>query len=311
LPGAGLKAINKRIRSVRSTQQITKAMKMVSAAKLQRAQARMLAGRPYSRKLTELLEQLAAAGSAEEAASPLFAVRPVQRRLYVVITSDKGLAGSYNANILRLTRQEAEQSRDQSIATEIYAIGKKGRDFFRKREFPLWEEHIDFGGQATPERARLVGERVVGAFLDGTFDEIRLVYAQFTSTVRQVAVDQRLLPIAQEEAATRPDGASGRAAPATQPVKPASKAHRGHDYIWEPGQKEILDLLLPLYLRNRIYMTLSEAFVSEHAARMTSMTAATDNAGDLIDALTLKRNRERQAAITSELSDIVGGANAL
>ena len=294
MPGAGLKAINKRIRSVQSTQQITKAMKMVSAAKLQRSQGRMLAARPYSRKLTDLLEQLAAAGAVGEASHPLFEVRKVARRLVVVVTSDKGLCGGYNMNILRLAQKTVEDSTAAGVETQVYAIGKKARDHFRKRGVALFAEHADFGGEVSADRAREVGERAVGAFLDRTFDEVRLVYSQFFSTVRQVPVALQLLPIAAEEAAR-------------------DEAEPGHvtDYIWEPGQAALYRLLLPLYLKNRVFMTLSEAFTSEHAARMTSMSAATENAGEMIEALTMRRNRERQAAITSELSDIVGGANAL
>ena len=294
MPGAGLKAINKRIRSVKSTQQITKAMKMVSAAKLQRSQGRMLAARPYSRKLTELLQQLAAASTEREGGHPLFEVREVVRRLVVVVTSDKGLCGGYNMNILRLAQKAMDDSVAENVETEVYAIGKKARDFFRKRGYTIFAAHTDFGGEVSAERAREVADRIVGAFLDGTFDQVRLVYSQFFSTVRQVPMDPTFLPI---------EPVDTREARGTAPG--------GMDYIWEPSQEALYRLLLPLYLKNRVFMTLSEAFTSEHAARMTSMSAATENAGEMIDALTLKRNRERQAAITSELSDIVGGANAL
>jgi F-type H+-transporting ATPase subunit gamma len=295
LPGAGLKIINKRIRSVKSTQQITKAMKMVAAAKLQRSQGRMLAARPYSRKLTDLLEQLAGVASREETRHPFFEVREVKRRLLVVVTSDKGLCGAYNMNIIRLAQKVADESRAEGVETDLYAVGKKARDYFRRRGYTLFHEHVDFGGEVSADRARDVGDRIVNSFLDQTFDEIRLVFAQFRSTVRQEPADFTLLPIA----------------PGEEEIKEEGGTQTATDYIWEPNQESIFRLLLPLYLRNRIFMTLSEAFVSEHAARMTSMTAATDNAGELIDALTLKRNRERQAAITSELSDIVGGAAAL
>lgn len=294
MPGAGLKLINKRIRSVKSTQQITKAMKMVAAAKLQRSQGRMLAARPYSQKLTELLGQLAGSSADDDTQHPLFEVREVKRRLIIVITSDKGLCGAYNMNIIRMAHHAIDDSVAAGIETEVYAVGKKCRDYFKRREYTIFAEHIDFGGEATAERANLVGDAAVNTFLDRTFDEIRLVYSQFISTVRHKPVDRQLLPIAAEDQAS-------------------SEETRGPelDYIWEPGREELYRLLIPLYLRNRVFMTLSEAFVSEHAARMTSMTAATENAGELIDALTMKRNRERQAAITAELSDIVGGANAL
>jgi F-type H+-transporting ATPase subunit gamma len=326
LPGAGLKAINKRIRSVKNTQQITKAMKMVAAAKLQRSQGRMLAARPYSRKLTELLEQLAEATSdaADGPDNPLFEVRKVARRLVIVITSDKGLCGAYNMNIIKLAQKAVDASVAAGVETEIFAIGKKVRDFFRKRGYTIFAEHADFAGDISADRARGIGERAVSAFLDGTFDEVRLIYSQFMSTVRQVPIDRQLLPIAPEEQKpAKGKGTAGRAGAAQAAggagtaggrvgAGAAAAEHGGaKDFIWEPNQAELYKVLLPLYLKNRVFMTLSEAFTSEHAARMTSMTAATDNAGELIDALTLKRNRERQAAITAELSDIVGGANAL
>lgn len=304
MAGAGVKLLNKRIRSVRSTQQITKAMKMVAAAKLARSQGRMLAARPYSRKLTELMQQLA--GKAE-IAHPLFETRPVHKRLYVIITSDKGLCGSYNTNLLKLAQKAVDASRAEGVETAIYAIGRKGAEYFRKRGYTVYHAHTDFAGDMSADRGRLVGDKVVGAFLDRSFDEVRVVYAQFASTMTQRPVDVTLLPIAPEAAAEGVKVPLKGAAAAAAAAGPRAE----HDYIWEPSQEELFAVLLPLYLRNRVFMTLSEAFTSEHAARMTSMNAATENAGEMIGALTLRRNRERQAAITSELLDIVGGANAI
>ncbi len=294
MAGAGVKVLNKRIRSVKSTQQITKAMKMVAAAKLQRSQGNMLAARPYSQKLAELMQELA--GKAE-IAHPLFEVRPVKNRLYVVITSDKGLCGSYNLNVLKLAQQTVDASVEEGVTTQVYAVGRKVSEFFGKRGYTVFASHTDFGGEANSERGNLVGNAAVGAFVDGTFDEVRVVYASFVSTMTQKPVEVPLLPIA-------PDAVSEGS---TKEEKKSSN----QEYIWEPSQKEMFATLLPLYLKNRVFMTLSEAFTSEHAARMTSMSAATENAGEMIDALTLQRNRERQATITSELLDIVGGANAL
>jgi len=292
--GAGVKLLNKRIRSVKSTQQITKAMKMVAASKLQRSQGRMLAARPYSRKLAELMQQLA--GKAD-IAHPLFEVRPVQNRLYLVIASDKGLCGSYNMNVLKLAQKSIDESVESGVQTQIYAVGKKVNDFFGKRGYTIYEKHIDFGGEMNSERGRLVGDNAVGTFLSAEFDEVRVVYSSFVSTMNHRPVNLPLLPIApdvQEDVAGEDSSSS-----------------RKMDFIWEPSQEAMFDALLPLYLRNRVFMTLSEAFTSEHAARMTSMSAATENAGEMIRSLTIQRNRERQAAITSELLDIVGGANAL
>ena len=295
MAGAGVKILNKRIRSVGNTQKITKAMKMVAAAKLQRSQGRMLAARPYSQKLAELMGQLAGQAEIEH---PLFDVRPVEKRLYVIITSDKGLCGSYNMNVIKLAQKSIDASVNEGVETAIYAIGRKGAEFFRRRDYTMFAVHEDFGGKANSERGNLVGGRMVDSFLDGDFDEVRVVFSRFVSTMTQRPVDQAVLPIA-------PEDAPGQ----DTPGEDGSSA--GLDYIWEPSQEELFAALLPLYLRNRIFMTLSEAFTSEHAARMTSMSAATENAGEMISALTLQRNRERQAAITAELLDIVGGAAAL
>ncbi len=298
MAGAGVKLLNKRIRSVRNTQQITKAMKMVAAAKLQRSQGRMLAARPYSRKLTELMQQLAGKADIDH---PLFETRHVQNRLFVIITSDKGLCGSYNTNILKLAHKAVDASIAAGTPTAVYAVGRKGAEYFRKRGYTMFHAHTDFAGDMSADRGKLVGDKCVTAFLDGSFDEVRVIYAQFVSTMTQRPIDAPLLPIAPEAAA-----------PGATAVKGAVVASKSEqDYIWEPSQAELFAVLLPLYLRNRVFMTLSEAFTSEHAARMTSMNAATENAGEMIGALTLQRNRERQAAITSELLDIVGGANAI
>ena len=292
MAGAGVKILNNRIRSVKNTQQITKAMKMVAASKLQRSQGKMLAARPYSLKLTELMQQLA--GKAD-ISDPLFEVRPVKRRLFLVITSDKGLCGSYNMNVLKLAHTAVDASIAEGVETEIYAVGRKVAVYFRKRDYTMFEAHEEFGGQVTSDEGRMVGNNAVDAFTKGTFDEVKVIYSSFVSTMTQRPVEKPLLPIAPEDAVG--DGEEIEAV--------------GQDYIWEPSQEAMFAVLLPLYLRNRVFMTLAEAFTSEHAARMTSMSAATQNAGEMIEALTLQRNRERQSAITSELLDIVGGANAL
>ena len=291
MPGAGVKILNKRIRSVSNTQQITKAMKMVAAAKLQKSQGKMLAARPYSDKLAELMGQLAGKADIDH---PLFETRDVQRRLFLVITSDKGLCGSYNVNVLKIAQKTVDASVAEGVETAVYCVGKKGADHFRKRGYTVWAAHEDFGGEMDSERGNLVGGKLVDAFLEGEFDEVKVVYAHFVSTMTQRPGERGLLPIAPEDTPDEDEAAGS-----------------DQDYIWEPSQEELFATLLPMYLRNRVFMTLSEAFTSEHAARMTSMSAATENAGELITALTMQRNRERQAAITAELLDIVGGANAL
>jgi F-type H+-transporting ATPase subunit gamma len=288
--GAGIKIINKRIRSVKSTQQITKAMKMVSAAKLRRSQDRLMAARPYSTRLQALLQRLAGAGSADH---PLFETRGVTTRLYVVCTSDKGLCGAYNMNVIRAAQKAADADVAAGVAVQIYAVGRRAREFFAKRDYDVVAFRDDFGGQASDDKARQVTDFVQHRFLSGEVDEVVLAYAEFVTTLTQRPKLAVALPIAPPEAEEGADEG------------PAL------DYIWEPDKGAIYAALLPQYLRNRMYLTLCEAFASEHGARMTSMSAATQNAGEMIEALTLQRNRERQAAITQEISEIVGGSAAL
>lgn len=290
MAGAGIKIINKRIRSVRSTQQITKAMKMVSAAKLRRAQDRLLAGRPYSSKLRQLLQHLAEAG---DEGHVLFERRDVKSRLFVVVTSDKGLCGAYNMNVIRAARAEIDASIGAGVKTGVYAVGRRARDFFRKRGYDVVASHDDFGGSASDDKARQVTKFVVQRFTDGDADEVRLAFAEFVSPMTQRPAVRTALPITPPEKTDEAEDAAAL------------------DYIWEPDREAIYVALLPQYLRNTVYIMLCEAYASEHGARMTSMSAATKNAGEMIDALTLQRNRERQAAITQEISEIVGGANAL
>ncbi len=288
MAGAGIKAINKRIVSVKSTQQITRAMKLVAAAKLRRSQERLMAARPYSSKLMDLLGRLADAGGSSH---PLFQQRDIKNRIVIVVTSDKGLCGAYNMNVIRKAQDLIDESVAEGIETSVYAVGRKARDFFAKRGYNVVVSHDDFGGAANDNQARTISDFVTAQFLSGEADDVKLVYAEFVSVMTQRPIIQQCLPIA-------------------PPEKEEEKAGN-LDYIWEPSKAQLYAVLMPLYLRNRFYIALCEAFASEHGARMSSMSAATQNAGELIDSLTLKRNRERQAAITQELSEIVGGASAL
>ena len=290
MAGAGIKVINKRIRSVKSTQQITKAMKMVSAAKLRRSQDRLMAARPYSTKLQALLQRLAGAGSADH---PLFETREVATRLYVVCTSDKGLCGAYNMNVMRAAHKAIDVDIAAGVVVQVVAVGRKAREYFRKRGYDVVAQHDDFGGQASDDKARKVTDFVQTRFVTGEVDEVVLAYAEFVSTLTQRPKLAIALPISPPE------------------VEEGADDGPALDYIWEPDKAAIYAALLPQYLRNRLYLALCEAFASEHGARMTSMSAATQNAGEMIEALTLQRNRERQAAITQEISEIVGGAAAL
>ncbi len=288
MAGAGIKAINKRIVSVKSTQQITRAMKLVAAAKLRRSQERLMAARPYSSKLMDLLGRLADAGGSSH---PLFQQRDIKNRIVIVVTSDKGLCGAYNMNVIRKAQNLIDESVAEGIETSVYAVGRKARDFFAKRGYNVVVSHDDFGGAANDNQARTISDFVTTQFLSGEADDVKLVYAEFVSTMTQRPTIQQCLPI-------------------VPPEKDEEKTGN-LDYIWEPSKAQLYAVLMPLYLRNRFYIALCEAFASEHGARMSSMAAATQNAGELIDSLTLKRNRERQAAITQELSEIVGGASAL
>jgi F-type H+-transporting ATPase subunit gamma len=281
---ANLRDIRRRIKSVQNTQQITKAMEMVSAAKLRRAQGRLEAARPYGSKMKELLENLAAA--AAQVDHPLFEKRAVTRRALVVVTSDKGLAGSYNANVLR--RAEAYLRSEEGERTAIITIGRKGGDFIRRRNFTVLKHYQEIGDPVDIVRAQVVSREIMGFYLSREVDEILVLGTRFISAMSRALTLETFLPI------EPPEGKR-------DPV----------NYIFEPNAEAIFAGLLPHYVANRMLMTLLEASASEHGARMVSMGSASRNAVDMIDTLTLQRNRARQAAITKEINEIVGGAEAL
>jgi F-type H+-transporting ATPase subunit gamma len=287
---ANIKEIGKRIRSVRNTQQITRAMKMVAAAKLRRTHDRLLASRPYGRKLGELLAGLAAA----RIDHPFFEARELKCRLVLVVSSDKGLCGSYNANLLRLAHNLLqEEFHQEGVENLIYCIGRKANDYFRRRKMNIHAAVGDLGGMIDIDRIHAVADEIMEMYLAGQVDEVVIVYTRFKSTLSYEPKHVQLLPLKANGAET--DQANG---PAT-------------DYIYEPDAATVLQMLLPKSVSNQVFNCVAEAFTSEHGARMTSMGSATDNAGDLIDQLVLFRNRARQAAITQEISEIVGGADAI
>jgi F-type H+-transporting ATPase subunit gamma len=290
-----IKEIDKRIRSVRNTQQITKAMKMVAAAKLRRAQDRLTAARPYGRKLSELLAALSGA-SIEH---PFFESREVAHRLVIVISSDKGLCGSYNANIIREAQLWVDAN-SEGIENELLVIGRKAGDYFKRRSWPLRRVLGDLGGVVDLARINEVADEAMGLYLAGDVQEIVVFYTRFVSTLSYRPESFVLLPLSGKDQDASGDGrgSSSDRAPA-------------RDYIYEPSAAAVLEMLLPKSVRNRLYNAAAEAFTSEHGARMTSMDSATNNAGELIDQLVLFRNRARQAAITQEISEIVGGADAI
>lgn len=300
MAAAGIKQIRRKIRAVANIRKITRAMQMVSAAKLRKVQDRLLSIRPYARKMTEMLQGLQSSlGSVN---TPLFQVRdPIRSIAYVVITGDKGLCGAYNANLLRLAEREIKGSAAKS---SLVTIGRKANDYFRKTSTPILDSLQGLPTEPTFPQIRQVTRLLVKKFIDGEIDEVKLVYTEFVNAVTFRPRVKRFIPIAPETTAVLP-GKSGAAA--TTVKAPVSAV----PYIFEPAPDKILELLLPKYVDIAFYATLLESLSSEHAARMNSMRNATDNAKELGDQLTLEYNKARQAAITRELLDIVGGAEAL
>jgi F-type H+-transporting ATPase subunit gamma len=279
-----MRDIKRRIRSVKNTQQITKAMKMVAAAKLRKAQERVVQARPYKQKLQEVLGRLAQASA--DLDHPLLVVREPKKVAYVVVTADRGLCGGYNANIIRRAAAEIAAKEAQ---VEMIAIGKKGRDFFKRKQQVIVREFINQGEDISMVQSREIARYLMDIYEKGEYDEVYLVYTEFITAMRQKPVVTKLLPLEQPEEAEADET----------------------DYLFEPKAEEVLAILLPRYVENQVYQVLLEAKASEHGARMTAMGSATDNAAEMIAKLTLSYNRARQAAITREISEIVGGADAL
>jgi F-type H+-transporting ATPase subunit gamma len=288
-----LKSIRTQIASKKSTQKITRAMKLVSAAKLRGAQDAITAARPYANALVEVMAQVSARAGVE--AHPLLERREPKRITLVPITSDRGLAGGFNANIIRAATRFIAEHADAEVTLEI--VGKKGRDFFRRRKVTVKHELPGATGATAGEVAREVGSVAVDAFVNGQTDAVYLVYNEFKSAVQQRVVIEPLLPVT----AAQVGGAPAGAAPAAAPI----------DFAYEPSKKELLDVLLPQFVDSQVHRALLESVASEFGARMTAMENATNNAKEMIAGLTLKYNRVRQAAITKELMEIVSGAEAL
>ena len=275
--------IRRRIRSVKNTQQITKAMKMVSAAKLRRAQDAMFAARPYARKMMEVLSSMAA--RAEETAHPLLEQREGERILLVLVTADKGLCGGFNANIIRTAVRFLEDKRPDAVELEL--LGRKGRDYFRRRQYRVRSEQIGLFQALRFDAAQTIARDLIKAFVDREVDQIYLIYNEFKSVIQQKITVERLLPIPR---------------PAVSAQEPA------FDYIYEPGPEKIFAQLLPKHVEVQVWRALLESAAAEHGARMAAMDAASRNAGEMIDRLTLYMNKVRQAAITKEIIEVVSGA---
>jgi len=278
-----LRDIKRRIRSVQNTQQITRAMEMVSAAKLRRAQNVVLSGRPYDELLKGAMRELAS--SMESVPHPYFEERDVKNMALVLVTSDKGLCGAFNSNLER----RAEEFLREHANCKLIILGKKAHDYFvRRRPGDIIYKHTSIGARVDQAVAREISRELTGRFLSGEVDEVHLMYTKFVSAMRRQIVVERFLPIG-KEAEAAPSG----------------------EFIFEPGAEEMLEQLMPSYAVSRIYMMLAESFASEHAARMIAMGSATKNAEEMIDWLILTRNRVRQATITKELAEIVGCTEAL
>jgi F-type H+-transporting ATPase subunit gamma len=277
--------IRRRIRSVKNTQQITKAMKMVSAAKLRRAQEAMFAARPYARKMMAVLSNVAA--GAREGAHPLLEERGGERVLLVVVTADKGLCGGFNANIIRTGARFIAERQGRDLRLDL--IGRKGRDFFKRRATKVRSEHVGIFQALRYETAQSIAGDLMKAYTSHEADEVYLLYNEFKTVIQQRVVVERLLPIER------------RAIHETAPAE---------DYLYEPDPAGIFAQMLPKHVEVQVWRALLESAAAEHGARMAAMDSATRNAGDVIDRLTLYMNKVRQAAITKEIIEVVSGAGA-
>jgi F-type H+-transporting ATPase subunit gamma len=287
---ASLKNLRRRIRATKSMQQIFKAMEMVAAAKLRRAQARAQAAGPYATRITAMLDNLAAAAADLE--HPLFKVREVNVTALVVITADRGFAGAYNTSVLRVAEQRMKSAPAGSI--QCVVVGRKGRDYLRRRGYPVLAAHTEIRGEGSLELARQVTRDLTERFMSGEVDRVEILYTHYVNAIVRKILTETFLPIG-----------TGAGTGATPPP-PGSG-----DTIFEPDAERVFAELLPRYATAKLYASLADAMASEESARMMAMGSARKNAGELVDALTLTRNRLRQAAITREISELVGGAEAL
>ncbi|PLR96631.1 ATP synthase F1 subunit gamma [Bacillus sp. T33-2] len=283
---ASLRDIKSRITSTKKTSQITKAMEMVSASKWNRGVMNAKAFVPYMEKIQEVTASIAI--GSKDASHPMLTTRPVKKTGYLVITSDRGLAGAYNSNVLRQVYQTIQNRHKSNDEFAIIAIGRVGRDFFVKRGMNVVLDIVGVADQPSFMEIQDIASKTVGMFSDFTFDELYIYYSHYVSAIQQDVTEKKLLPLTDIAASTKLTS-----------------------YEFEPNAEEILDVLLPQYAESLVYGALLDSKASEHAARMTAMKNATDNAKELINSLSLSYNRARQAAITQEITEIVGGAAAL
>ena len=286
---ASLKDLRRRIRATKSMQQIFKAMEMVAAAKLRRAQQRAQSASPYAAKISAMLANLS--GAAAELEHPLFKVREVRTTALVLITADRGFAGAYNTAILRVAEQRLKSAPRGSI--QCVVVGRKGRDYLRRRGYPVMAAHTDLPGEASLDLARRITNDLTERFIAGEVDRVEILYTHFVNAIVRRVLTATFLPI----------GTGIGSGDATSSAAGSA--------IFEPNAESIFAELLPRYATAMLYASMADALASEHSARMVAMGSARKNAGELVDSLTLTRNRMRQAAITREISELVGGAEAL
>ncbi len=283
---ASLRDIRKRIASVKNTQKITNAMKMVAAAKLRRAEEAIKSARPFADKMREVLQSLAA--RTNPGVHPMLTVTTPKKILLIEITADRGLCGAFNVNLNRRAEAFIREMRDKGIEVDLINVGRKGNDYFRRRKVAIVDRFVNVMNKVSFELAGQVVDAATEKFVSGEYQEVYLLYNSFKTAVTQIATLRKLLPIAPEE--------SGK---------------RRREYLYEPSEEELLREILPRYVQVQVYTGLLDSVASEHGARMTAMEAATSNAEEMIYKLTLKANRMRQESITTELMEIVGGAEAL
>lgn len=296
MPGAGaVRAIRDRIRSVQSTAKVTKAMQLVAASKMRRAQDRALASRPYADQMRAVLLQLAgyAEGADADALHPLLQERPVKHFAFIHITADRGLAGGLNANMNRAGANLALEHQPRVEKVSVISVGRKGRDFFRRAGFPSIGEYTALGDYPGMAQVLPIARQVIADYASGEIDQVYIGYQRFVSTAVQRPTVRQILPV-------RPPEGAEAAAPAART-----------DFIFEPSPERLLETLLPRYVEMQVYEAILDALASEQSARMVAMQAATDAANDMVGSLTLVYNKARQELITGELLDIVGGSAAL
>lgn len=288
-----LQSLRRKIAAFKNTQKITKAMKMVAAAKLKRSQDRILAARPYAHKMRGVLSNLSQ--RVNRSSHPLLQKREGKKIEVLVVTSDRGLCGGFNGNIVRKSAEFVRQCEARGLQVNLSLVGRKGREYFRRRTWPIRQEWTGIFDKLSFEHALDIGADLTDGFVKGTFDELYVVYNEFKSAIQQRVIVEKLFPVdAQEEFGSAPNGGLS-----------------GGSYLYEPDEAALLNELIPKHFQVQTYRILLESAAAEHGARMAAMDGATRNAGQLIKKVTLYYNKTRQAAITKELMDIVGGAEAL